>query len=134
MLRGKSIISDFTKGNIPKQLFVFMIPFMASNVLQVLYSAVDMIIVGRFVGTNGLSAVSVSSQVLNFCTMICTGLCTGGQVLIAQMLGAQKKGRFEQGYRHIISVCDVVGGSYGCSAVLCAQPVLHSPQYTAGGV
>ncbi|MCD7708460.1 MAG: MATE family efflux transporter [Clostridiales bacterium] len=91
MSEDKTIIRDFTKGSIPRLLLFFMLPFMASNVLQVLYSAVDMIIVGQCVGTAGLSAVSLCSEVLNFCTMLCTGLCTGGQVLIAQMLGAGKK-------------------------------------------
>ena len=52
-----SIAKDFTKGNIPKQLLWFTLPFMASNALQVLYSTIDMMIVGQYVGTAGLSAV-----------------------------------------------------------------------------
>ena len=73
------------------KLFFFAIPFMASNALQVLYSTIDMIIVGEYVGTPGLSAVSQSSQILNFATMVCLGFSNGGQVLIAQALGAGKK-------------------------------------------
>ena len=64
-----SIAKDFTRGNITKQLLLFSLPFMASNALQVLYSTIDMIIVGEYVGTPGLSAVSQSSQILNFATM-----------------------------------------------------------------
>jgi Na+-driven multidrug efflux pump len=64
-VKGK-ISKDFTRGSISKQLFLFMLPFMASNALQVLYSTVDMIVVGHFVGTPGLSAVSQSSLILNF--------------------------------------------------------------------
>ena len=64
---------------------------MASNAMQVLYSTIDMIIVGRFVGTAGLSAVSQSSQIINFATMLCLGFSNAGQVLIAQALGAGKK-------------------------------------------
>ncbi len=64
---------------------------MASNALQVLYSTIDMIIVGHYVGTYGLSAVSQSSQIVNFATMICLGFSNAGQVLIAQALGAKKK-------------------------------------------
>ena len=48
-----SIAKDFTKGNIPKQLLWFTLPFMASNALQVLYSTIDMMIVGQYVGTAG---------------------------------------------------------------------------------
>ncbi len=82
---------DFTKGNIPKQLLLFTLPFMASNALQVLYSTIDMIIVGKFVGTAGLSAVSQSSLIVNFVTMVCMGFSNAGQVLIAQALGGQKR-------------------------------------------
>lgn len=87
----KSISKNFTSGSIPKQLLVFMLPFMASNALQVLYSTIDMIIVGEYVGTPGLSAVSQSSQILNFATMVCFGFSNGGQVLISQALGAGKR-------------------------------------------
>ena len=63
---------------------------MASNALQVLYSTIDMIIVGHYVGTAGLSAVSQASLILNFATMVCLGFSNAGQVLIAQALGAKK--------------------------------------------
>ena len=46
-MSGKKLAKDFTKGSIPKQMFWFMLPFMASNGLQELYSTVDMVIVGR---------------------------------------------------------------------------------------
>lgn len=91
MASGKSISKDFTAGSIPKQLLFFTLPFMASNALQVLYSTIDMIIVGEYVGTPGLSAVSQSSQILNFATMVCLGFSNAGQVLIAQALGAGKR-------------------------------------------
>ena len=95
-MRTKSISKNFTSGSIPKQLLIFMLPFMASNALQVLYSTIDMIIVGEFVGTPGLSAVSQSSQILNFATMVCFGFSNGGQVLISQALGAGKRKEMSQ--------------------------------------
>ena len=82
---------NFTEGSIAKMLVLFALPFMASNALQVLYSTIDMIIVGAFVGTAGLSAVSQSSQILNFATMICLGFSNAGQVLLAQAFGAGKR-------------------------------------------
>ena len=57
-MNKSKLAKDFTKGSIPKSLFMLMIPFMASNALQVLYSTIDMIVVGKYVGTAGLSAVS----------------------------------------------------------------------------
>ncbi|MBE6601104.1 MAG: MATE family efflux transporter [Ruminococcaceae bacterium] len=90
-MKSSTLSKDFTKGNIPRQLLLFALPFMASNALQVLYSTIDMIIVGKYVGTAGLSAVSQSSQILNFATMVCLGFSNAGQVLISQALGAKKK-------------------------------------------
>lgn len=90
-MAGGKIAKDFTKGNVPKQLLWFMLPFMASNAMQVLYSTIDMIVVGEYVGTPGLSAVSQSSQILNFATMVCLGFSNAGQVLIAQAMGAGKR-------------------------------------------
>ena len=87
---------DFTQGNIARQLLWFMLPFMASNAMQVLYSTIDMIVVGEYVGTPGLSAVSQSSQIMNFATMVCLGVSNGGQVLIAQAMGAGKKKELNQ--------------------------------------
>jgi len=88
---GRKLSKDFTSGSIARALFFFMLPFMASNALQVLYSTIDMIIVGHYVGTPGLSAVSQSSQIVNFATMLCLGFSNAGQVLIAQALGAKKR-------------------------------------------
>ena len=91
MATANGISKNFTSGSIPKQLLFFTLPFMASNALQVLYSTIDMIIVGKYVGTPGLSAVAQSSQILNFATMVCLGFSNAGQVLIAQALGAGKR-------------------------------------------
>ena len=87
----KKLSKSFTEGNIAKQLLLFSLPFMASNALLVLYSTIDMIIVGEYVGTAGLSAVSQSSQIVNFATMVCLGFSNAGQVLLAQAMGAEKK-------------------------------------------
>jgi len=88
---SRKLSKDFTVGSIPKQLLMFTLPFMASNALQVLYSTIDMVIVGEFVGTAGLSAVSQSSQILNFATMVCLGFSNAGQVLVSQALGGGKR-------------------------------------------
>ena len=90
-MAGRKLTKNFTEGNVAKQLLFFTLPFMASNAMQVLYSTIDMLIVGEFVGTPGLSAVSQSSQILNFATMICLGFSNAGQILISQALGAGKR-------------------------------------------
>ncbi len=90
-VKNASLSKNFTEGNIARQLLLLSLPFMASNALQVLYSTIDMIIVGHYVGTAGLSAVSQSSQIINFATMVCLGFSNAGQVMVAQALGARKK-------------------------------------------
>ena len=107
-MSGKSISKDFTKGNIVRQLLLFTLPFMASNALLVLYSTIDMIIVGKFVGTAGLSAVSQSSQIVNFATMVCLGFSNAGQVLLAQAMGAGKRKEMN----------DIIGTLFGFVSVV----------------
>ena len=90
-MKNKKAEKTFTEGNLAKQMLLFALPFMASNALLVLYSTIDMVIVGKYVGTAGLSAVSQSSQIINFATMVCLGFSNAGQVLLAQALGAGKR-------------------------------------------
>ncbi len=104
-------------------LFFFAIPFMASNALQVLYSTIDMIIVGEFVGTPGLSAVSQSSQIVNFATMVCLGFSNAGQVLLAQALGAKKRREMNDIIGTLFSFITVIALTFTC-AMLCAQSVI----------
>jgi len=88
---AKTLSKNFTEGRIPRQLLLLALPFMASNALQVFYSTIDMVIVGEFVGTAGLSAVAQSSQIVNFATMLCLGFSNAGQILLSQALGAGKR-------------------------------------------
>ena len=104
-----TITKDFTKGSIPKQLLWFTLPFMASNALQVLYSTIDMIIVGNYVGTPGLSAVSQSSMIVNFATMVCLGFSNAGQVLVSQALGAGKKKELNNIIGTLFSLISFIG-------------------------
>lgn len=95
-MNSKTISKDLTVGNVWKTLLLFSLPFMASNALQVLYSAIDMVIVGHYVGTAGLAAVSQSSLIVNFAVMVMFGFSNSGQVLISQALGADKKREMSQ--------------------------------------
>lgn len=84
-------IRDFTRGSIPKQLFSFAWPLFLSNLLQVVYNMIDMMIVGNVLGKSGLSAVSVGGDVSNFLTFVAMGFSNAGQVLIARYIGARKR-------------------------------------------
>lgn len=82
--------SDFTQGSILKKLVFFMLPVLGALVLQAAYGAVDLLVVGRFGSTSGLSAVSTGSQVLNLVTFVVIQFAMGITVLIARYLGEKR--------------------------------------------
>ena len=82
--------ADFTQGSILKKLVAFMMPILGALILQAAYSAVDLIVVGRYGSTSGLSGVSTGSQVLNLVTFAVTQLAMGITVLIARYLGEKR--------------------------------------------
>lgn len=82
--------SDFTQGSILGKLLPFMMPILGALVLQAAYGAVDLLVVGRFGTTSGLSAVSTGSQVLNLVTFVITQFAMGITVLIARYIGEKK--------------------------------------------
>ena len=83
--------NDFTQGNILKKLALFMLPILGALILQAAYGAVDLLVVGRFGSTSGLSAVSTGSQVLNLVTFVVTQFAMGITVLIARYLGEKSR-------------------------------------------
>lgn len=87
---------DFTQGNILKKLIRFMIPILGALVLQAAYGAVDLLVVGRFGSTAGLSAVSTGSQILNLVTFVITQLAMGITVLIARYIGEKSTNQIGQ--------------------------------------
>ena len=102
--------NDFTQGSILKKLAAFMLPILGALVLQAAYGAVDLLVVGRFGSTIGLSAVSTGSQVLNLVTFVVTQLAMGVTVLIARYLGEKKP--------ELIG--SVIGGAAVVFTLLCA--------------
>ena len=125
MSETKKISRNFTNGSIPKMLILFALPFMASNALQVLYSTIDMIIVGKYVGTAGLSAVSLSSQIVNFATMICLGFSNAGQVLIAQALGARKNREMSDIMGTLFCLIMIIAVGFSVVIISLAVPILN---------
>ena len=90
MQKEKTIIRDLTAGSVPRTLFSFSLPLFLSGLLQMVYNMVDMIVVGNFVGTNGLSAVSIGGEVLMLITFVAMGFSNAGQVLISRYVGARR--------------------------------------------
>ena len=91
MKNKENDMMDFTQGSILKKLLRFMVPILGALILQAAYGAVDLLVVGRFGSTSGLSGVSTGSQVLNLVTFVVTQLAMGITVLIARYLGEKKE-------------------------------------------
>lgn len=83
--------SDFTQGSILGKLVPFMLPILGALILQAAYGAIDLLVVGRFGTTSGLSSVSTGSQVLNLVTFVITQSAMGITVLIARYIGEKKQ-------------------------------------------
>lgn len=78
---------NLSSGSVAKQLIVFAMPMLISNLIQSLYSVADMIIVGKLCGAASMSGVNIGGQVTFVLTNMVFGICVGGTVLIAQYLG-----------------------------------------------
>lgn len=87
----KSKITLMTEGNIFKILLFFSIPLILGNFLQQMYSTVDSIIVGNYVGSQALAAVSSTSMIVTVIISGCQGIAVGAGVVIAQCLGAKNR-------------------------------------------
>lgn len=84
----KTMINDMTRGNLASQIIRFSLPFVLGNLLQTLYTIVDMVVVGQFVGSAGLSAVSISGQITMLMYAIGIGFGNGSQILVSQQVGS----------------------------------------------
>ena len=89
-MKEKALIRDLTVGSVPKTLLSFSLPLFLSGLLQMVYNMVDMIVVGNFVGTEGLSAVSIGGEVLMLITFVAMGFSNAGQILISRHVGAKR--------------------------------------------
>ena len=88
-----TLIRDLTQGSVTRLLLIFAFPLLCSNLLQTVYNMVDMIVIGQFVGREGLPAVSIGGDVLHFLTFLVMGFSNAGQVILSQYIGAGNRDR-----------------------------------------
>lgn len=81
---------DMCSGSIFKKMLVFALPLMCSSVLQLLFNAADIVVVGRFAGDNSLAAVGSNTSLINLLTNVFIGLSIGANVLAARHYGADE--------------------------------------------
>lgn len=108
---------SFLTGSIPKALIKFAIPLMLANILQLLYSTVDLYIVGNFAETSDASAVATASMMMTAITMAVSGFTTGVTVIIGQFAGGKKE-------RDVAGTVGTAAIFFGIMAVILTVPML----------
>ena len=108
MSKANTLSDDFTQGSIAGKLIRFMIPILGALVLQAMYGAVDLLVVGQFGTKAGISAVATGSNIVNLVTFLITGLTMGVTVLIGRYLGEKQVKRIGK----------IIGGAVSFFAVL----------------
>ncbi len=93
MSEKKELIRDLTSGSVPRTLLQFAMPLFFSGLLQTFYNMVDMMVVGRFVGSSGLAAVSIGGDLLMLLTFIAMGFSNAGQIMISRYVGEGRRDR-----------------------------------------
>ncbi|MCD7863688.1 MAG: polysaccharide biosynthesis C-terminal domain-containing protein [Lachnospiraceae bacterium] len=113
---------DLTNGEILPNLVRFMLPVLAGQLFQTLYNSVDSVVVGNFVGTNALAAVTASSSITMFFVGFFTGLATGASVVFAMHFGAKE-------YENLSNdIHTAMTFSIGLGILVAAAGILFVPQ------
>ena len=122
--KTKTLIKDFTTGPIFGPLIAFSVPFMLSNALQVLYSTVDMIIVGHYMGEIGITAVGNAAKLFVFFTMVSIGLSMSGQIYVAQLIGQGRRKELNRAIGTLFTFLLAFGAVMTVVGLTCAKMML----------
>ncbi|XME04469.1 MATE family efflux transporter (plasmid) [Lachnospiraceae bacterium C1.1] len=123
--------SNFTQGSIIKKMIPFMMPILGALILQAAYGAVDLLVVGRFGSTAGLSAVSTGSQILNLATFVITQLAMGITVLIARYIGEKTTGQIGELLGGVAAVFTIIASVLFVVMVFLSNPlavIMQAPE------
>lgn len=103
-IKKSNVGLDLTEGPIMKALIAFAVPIILANLIQQLYSLVDLIVIGQFVGNTGTVGVSTGGEVSDMLTPIATSFSTACQIYIAQLAGAKNHSRVKSAIGTSITV------------------------------
>lgn len=109
MSEKKSNQIDMTSGPIFSKLLVFSIPLILSSLLQLLFNAADVVVVGRYVGSNALAAVGSTAPLINLLVNLFVGISVGSNVVAANFFGAENKKEVSRTV-HTSYVVSLIGG------------------------
>ena len=105
----KSNSIDMTEGSIFNKIILFAIPLMLSSILQLLFNAADLVVVGKFAGSESLAAVGSTNALINLLVNLFIGLSMGASVVMGRCIGAR---RYDEAHKalHTAMAIATVGG------------------------
>lgn len=118
-------VRELTSGRPLPLILTFALPLLLGNMLQQLYSVVDAVIVGRFLGIEALAAVGASSSVIFLVLGFCNGCGCGFAIPVAQSFGARDYGRMRSQIRHGFILASVIGFTLAVAASWLTASILH---------
>lgn len=121
----KSYEIDMCNGPLLGKILIFAVPLMLSGILQLLFNAADIIVVGRFSGSHALAAVGSTSALINLLVNVFIGLSIGTNVLVAQYYGAKDKENVSETVHTSILVSIICGLVLVVIGLVLAKPILE---------
>jgi len=115
---------DMTQGPIMMNMIRFAIPLMFSSVLQLLYNAADMVVVGRFAGSTALAGVGATGALTSLLVNLFMGLSVGASVTVAQHYGANRYKDVVESVHTTVTLAMVGGIVIGLMGIVLARPML----------
>ena len=122
-MRRKTMAVDPLHGNVVKGMLLFALPIMGTAFLQVLFTSVDTMVIGRFGSDNAMAAVGACSAVINLIVSAVSGLSTGVSILVGQRIGrGDREG--VSGLLHAIPLTALCIGGIAAAAIIPGAPYL----------
>jgi len=123
--KSKRYEIDMCNGPLLKKILIFYFPLMLSGILQLLFNAADIVVVGRFVGSYALAAVGSTSALINLLVNLFIGLSVGANVLVARFYGAGLKRDLSEMVHTAITTSLVAGCFLAVAGIFVAGPALR---------
>ncbi len=124
LLQGKSNEIDMVSGSLADKIVKFAVPLMATSVLQQLFNAADIAVVGRFANPRAMAAVGSNASVINLIIGLFMGLSVGANVVIANLIGAGKRERINDAVHTVITVALITGIITLVLGLIVSRPLL----------
>ena len=115
---------DMLEGHLGRNILRFALPLAVTGILQQLFNAADIIVVGRFVGNGAMAAVGSNSPLINLLVNLFVGISLGANVVMAQFAGRRDKIRIQQAVHTSILIALIGGFTFMILGELAAEPVL----------